>query len=263
MKFNKKAVWITGASSGIGEALAYELSSRGARIILSSNEADELARVKSNCQGDDVSTLFVDLSDTASLEGKAREAIAMHGHIDILVNNGGISQRSLLHETDIETIRKIMEIDFLSHAAITRAVVPSMMERKSGHIVVTSSVAGKVAAPQRTGYCAAKHALHGFFDTLRAELHDYGIGVTIVCPTAVQTQISLRSLTGDGKEYGRMSDHLAAGITPEKCAQEIIKAVDKGKEEIIAGRDRLWLAVYIKRFFPGLFSRIVRKQELN
>ncbi|MFO8057066.1 MAG: SDR family oxidoreductase [bacterium] len=262
MQFNGKVVWITGASSGIGEALAYELSSRGARLIISSNEPDELARVKKGCQGE-VATLFVDLSDTESLEGKAKVALSIHGHIDILINNGGISQRSLLQDTDIETIKKIMEIDFLSHAAITRAVVSSMLERKSGHIVVTSSVAGKLAAPRRTGYCAAKHALHGFFDTLRAELYEHGIKVTIVCPTAVKTNISMRSLTGNGREYGKMSDHLAEGITPEKCAKEIVKAVEKDKEEIIVGWDRLRLAVYIKRFLPGLFSRIIRKAELN
>jgi short-subunit dehydrogenase len=262
MQFNGKVVWITGASSGIGEALAYELSSKGAKLIISSNEEEELERVKENCKGE-VSTLFVDLSDTLSLEAKAKDALSRHGHIDVLVNNGGISQRSLLQDTSVETLKKIMEIDYLSHAAITRAVLPSMIERKSGHIVVTSSVAGKVAAPQRTGYCAAKHALHGFYDTLRAEVYEHGIQVTIVCPTAVQTNISLRSLTGDGKEYGKMSDHLAEGITPQKCAQEIAKAVGKNKEEIIVGWDKLRLAVYIRRFLPGLFSRIIRKADLN
>ena len=264
MDIQNKVVWITGASSGIGEALAYEFHRRGARLILSSNEEEELNRVKANCRDDERVTVFpLDLAELDTLEAKAKAAVQQFGPVDILVNNAGISQRSLVKDTALSTYQKILNIDFLGQVVITRAVLPGMLERKSGQIVVMSSITGKIGAPMRSGYCAAKHALHGFFDTLRAEVWRENIQVTIICPTAVKTRISFNAVTGDGRKYGEMSDHLEQGLTAPEAAREIIAAMAKGQEEIILGRDRLRYSVYLKRFFPGLFSKVLRKAKVN
>ena len=262
MSFKDKVVWITGSSSGIGEALAYEFDRAGSKIIISSNEDDELERVKSNCKGD-VMVLPLDLMNYDELAQKGKQIIEKYGQVDILINNGGISQRSFIVDTEMNTYEKIMAIDFFGHVAVTKSVLPQMLKQKSGHIVVTSSITGKVGTPLRSGYCAAKHALHGFYDTLRAEVWRENIKVTIVCPTAVQTKISLNSVTGDGKQYGKMSDHLAKGLTPEEAAKRIIKAIEKGKEEAIIGNDSLRYAVYLKRFVPGIFSKILNKADID
>jgi dehydrogenase/reductase SDR family protein 7B len=262
MEIKDRIVWITGASSGIGEQLAYLFDRAGARVILSSNEAEQLERVRGNCQGD-AEVLPLDLSDAADLAEKARQVLARHGRVDFLVNNGGITQRSYVKDTKMSIYRRVMEIDFFGQVALTLAVLPSMLERKSGHIVVTSSVAGKIGAPLRSAYSAAKHALHGFFDTLRAETHRDNIKVTIVCPTAVTTNISLHALDGEGKSYGKMSKHLEKGISPTAAAKKIMKAVMKQKEEVIVGADMLMVAVYLKRLVPGLFSKILRNTKTD
>lgn len=265
MKFKDKVVWITGGSSGIGEALAYNFHKEGAKLILSSNEEDELKRVKSNFNNrkEDVFLLPLDLSHIDTLEAKGKEALNHFGHIDILMNNGGISQRSLVKDTSIEVYKKIMNIDYFGHVAITMAILPSMLKRKSGHIVVTSSIAGKIGIPLRSAYCSAKHALHGFFDSLRAEVWRDNIKVTIVCPSGVRSKISINALVGNGHTYGKMDDVQERGLTPEECASQIIKAVMKEKEEVVLGNDYTKYSVYIKRFFPGLFSKIIRKAKVT
>ncbi len=262
MSFKDKVVWITGASSGIGEALAYEFDRSGSKVIISSNEDDELERVKNNCNSS-VMVLPLDLMNYDELTQKGEEVIEKYGQVDVLINNGGISQRSFVVDTEMNTYEKIMAIDFFGHVAVTKSVLPQMLKQKSGHIVVTSSISGKVGAPQRSGYCAAKHALHGFYDTLRTEVWRDNIKVTIVCPTAVQTKISVNSVTGDGNQYGKMSDHLAKGLTSEEAAKRIFSAIQKGKEEVIIGNDSLRYAVYLKRFVPGIFSKILNKTDLD
>lgn len=261
MDFKDKAAWITGASSGIGEALARQLHAQGARLILSSNDQPGLERVGRDLPG--ATLLPLDLSRPETLEPAAKQAEAIHGRIDLLFNNAGISQRARVLETTIETYRRIMEIDFFGHVILTKAALPGMIERKSGHIVVTSSISGIIAAPLRSGYCAAKHALHGFFDTLRAEVYEHGVQVTIACPTAVKTDISLHALTGDGTSYGKMSGFLGEGNSAEDIARQMLDAVRKGREEVVLGRDKLRLTVYLKRFTPGLFSRILRKAKID
>ncbi len=264
MDFKDKVVWITGASSGIGEALAKEVVKRGARVVISSNELDELERVEKEIDDPErARSLYLDLTRHDEIPEKGAEAIALFGRIDVLVNNGGISQRAKVHETSMDTYKKIMDIDFFGHVAVTKSVLPHMMERKSGHVAVTSSITGRVGAPLRSGYAAAKHALHGFFDTLRAEAFEDGVSVTIICPTSVKTNISYHSLTGSGDKYGRMSDHLAKGLTPVEAARRMANAIEREKEEVVIGDDSLKYTVLIKRLFPGLFSRILRKAKVN
>jgi len=263
--FEGKVAWITGASSGIGEALARRLSSMGARLILSSNEPVELERVRRDCGATDDSAMVLelDLTQAEKMPALATRALERFGHVDYLFNNGGISQRSLVRETSLEVDRLVMEIDYFGHIGLTKALLPSMIKQGSGHIVVTTSVSGILGVPMRSAYCAAKHALHGFFDALRAEVWESGIRITLICPSAVQTPISERSVTGDGGTWGQMDKLIASGITPEACAEQILSAVARGKDQVILGRDKGAIGARIYRFFPGIVSRAVRKADLS
>lgn len=261
--FREKVVWITGASSGIGEALAHGFCMAGARTILSSNESDELDRVARDCSGEaEPLVLPVDLTDPGDLQAKAGQVLDRFGHVDILINNGGVSHRSLVKETDLEIDRRMMEINYFGHVVLTKALLPSMLAMKSGHIVVTTSVLGIIPAPFRSAYCAAKHALHGFFDTLRAEVWEENILVTLVCPAAVRTKISINALTGEGGRFGKMDNLVAAGITPEACADTIMQSIRKGKREVVIGKGTGVYGVYMKRYLPGLFFRLLKKAEV-
>jgi dehydrogenase/reductase SDR family member 7B len=252
-------VWITGGSSGIGEALAYAFHQAGARLILSGRRADELTRVQNRCGGEQsAQVLPLDVTQSAELPDKARAALQMFGGIDILVNNAGVTQRSLVEDTELDVYRRLMEVNFFGAVALTKAVLPAMIENKSGHIVVISSLVGKFGTPLRSGYAAAKHALHGFFDSLRAEVSRYGIKVLLVCPGYIRTDISLRALRGDGSLHAKMDSGQARGMPVEECAAQIMKALSHNKEEIyVGGRDKY--VVYLKRFFPRVFSRMMAR----
>lgn len=263
MSFRNRVVWITGASSGIGEALAFQLSARGAKLILSSRRLEALQKVKEACPGrqGNIRLLPLDLARGDELPAKAKEALALFDRVDVLINNAGVSQRSLVCETQLAVDRLIMEINFFGAVALTKAVLPSMLARGSGHIVVVSSVMGKFASPYRSAYAASKHALHGFFDALRAEVEGRGVQVTIACPGFVRTSVSLNALTGDGSPHAKLDPGVAKGISPEVCARHILRAVEQGKEEVVIGKEKV--AVYLKRFFPGLLSRAIRRVRVT
>ena len=260
--FKNKVIWITGASSGIGEALAYALSAEGALLVLSSRRADELERVRKACTNKgNVKIVTVDLQDTASLAGKTAEAIAAFGHIDIMVHNGGISQRGLVSETSMQVQRKVMEVDYFSYVELTNHLLPHFMQQGSGHFVVISSVMGKIGTPMRSAYAAAKHALHGFFDCLRAEVFDKNIQVTIITPGYIQTNVTMNALKGDGTPVAEVGHNIANGLPADKAAQQILKAVAAGKFEAYVGKtggERV--ALLINRLAPNLLQKIVRKQ---
>lgn len=259
-----QVIWITGASSGIGEALAYSLARRGAKLILSARREEELFRVKSACQraDEDILVLPLDLEKQAEFPEKVAQAIAHFAHIDILINNGGVSQRSLAKDTDLAVDRRIMEIDYFGTLALTKAVLPLMLQRKSGKIVVITSLVGKFGTPLRSAYAAAKHALHGFFDSLRAECWRENLKVLIVCPGFIKTQVSINALTAKGNKQNKMDDAQANGMSAEKCAERIIKAILTDREEVYIGGREIY-AVYLKRFFPKLFSRVLRKAKVT
>ncbi|MGA2615876.1 MAG: SDR family oxidoreductase [Spirochaetia bacterium] len=264
-RFKDKVVWITGASSGIGESLARKLDERGARLILSSNEPAELKRVATGLKNakTDVMILPLDLDKIPTLASKGRKVLARFGRVDILINNGGISQRALAENTTIPIDVRIMNTDFLGHVALTKSILPSMLARRSGHIVVTSSIMGKMYTPLRSTYCAAKHALHGFFDSLRSEVWKQNVHVTIVCPTGVSTSISLNALTSGGRKYRRMDEAQSKGMTPDECADEIVRAIAGMKEEAIIGKGFIRYASYVRRFFPGIYSRLIRSAKIT
>lgn len=263
--FENKVIWITGASFGIGEALAKRLAAENPRLILSSRRSDQLERVRDEIQHThplDISILPFDLASPDMVKEAPGQASAFYGHVDILINNGGISQRSMAVETDMQVYRQLMEVNFFGAIALTKGLLPDMIKRRSGHIVTISSVTGKYGSPWRTGYASSKHALHGFFDSLRAEHFNDNIRVTLVTPGYIQTNISINALTASGEKFGKMDEGQAQGITPDKCADRIVKGIKKGEEEILIGRKEAF-AVYIKRFFPGLFSRIIRKAKVR
>jgi len=260
MKFKDKVVWITGASSGIGEALAYESTREGAKTILSSNEQEELDRVKNKCKelGGESTALLIDMFDSQGLERSVKKAIDIFGRVDILVNNAGISHRSIVSETDVAFDRKIMEIDFFSYVILSKAILPHMLARGGGQIVVTSSISGLFGFPLRSAYAAAKHAVKGYFETMGIELRDKNIFVTITYPGRIRTNISYRAWTKDGEAQGMMDKSLATGMPVEKCAIKYLNAVYKKKREVLIGGREL-LMVYIYRFCRGIFWRIVTK----
>lgn len=257
MSFEGKTVWITGASSGIGEALAQAFAQEGARLILSARRAAELERVRNVCANPDAHAILpLDLTDFAS-DDLVRQALDQTGQIDILVNNGGISQRSLVVDTDLEVDRRIMEVNYFGAVKLTKAVLPHMLARRSGHIVVVSSVVGKFSTPRRSAYAASKHALHGFFDALRAEVHNDGIRVTLACPGYVQTNLSLSALKGDGSTYDKMDRGQAGGLSAAEVATQILRGVAANKAEIYMGREAT--LIYLKRYWPGLFNFVMRR----
>jgi dehydrogenase/reductase SDR family member 7B len=263
MDVNQKTIWITGASSGIGRALAVNLSRRGARLILSARSVKRLEDCRQACTNPDQHVVLpLDLTDLASLEEASRHALQNYAPIGILINNGGISQRALVVDTRLEVDRRIMEVNFFGAVALTKLVLPSMVARKSGHIVVISSVTGKFGTPFRSAYAASKHALHGFFESLRAELWGEGIRVTMICPGFVRTNISVNALKGDGSTLGSMDAAQAAGMAPEICAEKIVRAVEAERNEVyIGGKEKL--GVYIQRFVPDLFALIIRKTKVR
>lgn len=256
-----KVIWITGASSGIGEALTYELAKHNCKLILSARRKEELERVKGNCQKEsqvNIRILPLDLTLTSTLQLSTEAAIQIFGHIDILINNGGISQRSLIKDTTVDVDRKIMEVNFFGAVALTKFLLPHFIRRKGGHFVVVSSLTGKFGTPFRSGYAASKHALHGFYDAVRAEHYNDHVSVTMICPGFIHTPITLSALTGDGTPLNKMDEAQFKGKPAEWCAKKIVKAIEKKKEEVYIGGREVW-GVYIKRFFPKMFSRMIRK----
>ncbi len=259
--FKDKVVWITGASSGIGEALALAFAAQNAKLILSSRRKEILEKVKRKCLNInqlDIEILTIDLADSASLEAKAKAAESIFGHIDILVNNGGISQRGTVLKTDMSVQRKIIEVNYFGSIALSKYVLPKMIERKSGQQVVITSAVGIISTPLRSAYAASKHALHGYYDALRAECHNDNIAVTLICPGFVSTNVSINALTGNGEKYDVVDASIGNGLSPDKLAKLALKAISKRKEEVYIGGSKEVMAIYLKRFFPSLFSKMVR-----
>jgi short-subunit dehydrogenase len=260
---NGKVVWVTGASSGIGEALCYQLAKAGATLVLSSRREDELRRVQAACARPDAHMVLpLDMLHRETFDAAVKTVLERFGRIDILVHSAGQSQRGRAADTIFDVDRRIMELNFFGPVALTKLVLPSMRERRAGHIVVISSLLGKFGAPDRTAYSASKHALHGFFDSLRAELFPDGISVTIICPGFVHTNASRNALNPDGTRHGEMDRDIKHGLAPEVCARKIVSAIERRSREVyIAKKERL--GVFLTRFAPGLFARIIRRAKLK
>lgn len=262
--FTNKRVWITGASSGIGEALAKAFAQHHAHLILSARNEAELNRVAALCSEAGAASVLVqplDLSQHNTIPGIVDKVLRQTGKVDILINNGGVSQRSLAKDTSLEVDKKLMDINFFGTVALTKALLPSMLTHQLGHIATITSLTGKFGTPLRSSYAATKHALHGFFDSLRAELAQTPIKITLICPGFVKTNVSINALTGSGSAQGTMDEATGKGMDPDQLARKILRALENGKEEMWVGGKEV-LGVYLKRFFPGYFSRMIGKAKV-
>lgn len=260
MNFSGKTFWITGASSGMGKAVAVALAKFNTRIIISGRDIDSLqitaAEIEKN--GSRARIEVLDMQDAASVVRTAKKVLSDKEKIAGLYHFAGVSQRSLLIETPLENTRKIMEINFFGIVALTNVVLPSMIENGAGQIAVASSLVGKFGFPYRSAYASSKHALHGYFETLLAENFNKGIRTSMLMGGRIQTNISKFAIDKDGNEHGKMDAGQAKGISAEKAAQQILKGLEKDKREIQVGGGEL-IMLKLKRFFPGLHALLIRK----
>ncbi|MEZ4720407.1 MAG: SDR family NAD(P)-dependent oxidoreductase [Flavobacteriales bacterium] len=260
--WSNKRVWITGASSGIGEATAKLLASKGASLILSSRNKEQLdALIQSLPNPEKHEVIALDVSDATSLRTALNQQKATLESVDVLINNAGISQRSLTWEASAESERQIMETNFFGAVAVAKAALPGMMQRKKGNIVIMSSPAGKFGFPLRSSYSASKHALQGYFESLRAELKDTDIIISFVSPGRVQTNMGINALTKDGTSANAIDERLARGITADECAKVIAKTIESGKAEVYLGREQV--LIYLHRYLPWLFRWVVTRVKAN
>ena len=260
--YRDKVVWITGASSGIGEALAYELGRHGARLVLSSRRAEVLEGVRARCsRPHEHLVLPLDMTQIDSFDEAIRTVLAHFGRIDMLINNAGVSQRSLVKDTVLAVDRRIMELDFFGPVALVKAVLPHMLARGAGHIVAVSSVVGLVATPYRSAYAAAKHAIVGFHDSLRAEVHAAGLKVSVLCPGFVRTNVTRAALTGDGTAHDRMDGMHDASMSAPEFAVAAARELARGRGRIVIARREKW-AVYLGRLSPALLERVIRQARV-
>lgn len=227
-----KTAWITGASSGIGEALAQAFLADGGACILSGRNVSALEAVASSAPGQCLVLPF-DTTDYAALPALVEQAAAFRGTIDVLVNNAGISQRSLAVDTDFSVYQRIVDVDLLAPIALTQRVLPHMIARGAGQLVMISSVAGKVGSPLRTAYSAAKHGLIGYADALRAETDMHGLKTLVVTPGSVRTNVSRNALNADGSIRGASDPAIEYGLDPAEAARRIWDAVANGTRELL------------------------------
>ena len=259
MNYQGKTVWVTGASSGIGEALAKAFSDQGANVILSGRRVAALDDVARACRGDTLELPF-EVTDYDALPDIVRQAEAWRGQVDMLVNNAGISQRSLGKDTSFDVYRQLMEVDFFAPLRLTQLVLPAMLARGEGHLVQMASVAGKIGGVLRTGYSAAKHALIGYSDALRAENEYAGLKVTVVTPGFVRTNIATHALSGDGSERGRSDEDIDSGISPDEAALMILAGIAAGKREIPVARGAIAEALKLKSIDPDRLFDVMAAQ---
>ena len=262
-QFENKTCWITGASSGIGAALAVTLNKLGANVIISSRNRHLLDELKNTCDFPErIRIVVCDMEMTETMADIAAEAWEIFNGIDYAFLNAGIAVRDTVINTDSAMMKKVMDINFLSNTEISKALLPLMIKKGYGHFVVTSSLCGKFGVPKLSAYSASKHALHGYFESLRAEYGSHGINVTMVTAGLVKTNISMNALKGDGTSYGRMQESIANGITPARCANQMVRAVAKRSREILVGGIEKY-SVLLKRFTPGFHAFAIDKHPLK
>lgn len=258
--FNNKTIWITGASSGIGKALAEQLAAKGATLILSARNKEALTELNSRLGGKH-HVVVLDLAKPEQLLATMPDTLARLGRVDILINNGGVSQRSLFLENDFAVYRQLMEVNYFGLIALTKVVLPQMVQNGSGMVVSISSVAGKVGSKFRTGYSGSKYAVVGFMDCLRAEVADKNIHCLTICPGSIKTAIAHNSLNEQGIAQNKAEDSIENGMDVNKAVAQMIKAITVKKDEVVIGEGISGWAPTIKRFFPALFNRMTAKKS--
>ncbi len=258
--YKDKVVWVTGASSGIGKELCIQLAQSGSQLILSSRNQEALTSLKNTLPNSDQHLVLpLDLENSDNFEVSAQRVIERFGTVDILIQNGGISQRGTAMESSREVTRRIMEVNFFGNVFLTRVVLPHLRKSK-GQLLVVSSIAGKFGFFLRSSYSASKHALHGYYESLALEEEKNEVSVTIACPGKINTPISENALSQDGEAHGSMDHNQASGMSVSDCAKQLLKGLQCKKREVLVGNKEV-KAVTLKRFFPKLFWRIIRKQS--
>ena len=268
MNIKNKKIWITGASSGIGEALAIECAKQGAILVLSARNETKLNELKAQLiNSESHQVVLLDLAKADEVTAIVNQYISEHGTVDILINNGGVSQRGSARETQLNVQRQVMEVNYFGTVAITQALLPSMLlatnESSKAMIVTVSSVAGKVGGKSMSGYSASKHAIIGYMDCLRAEESANGLHVLTICPGFVQTNISVNALVEDGSTFGRVAGSIKHGISVEECAKKIIEAIEQEKNEVVIGKGMSYWAPTISRLFPNTFKKLAAKKNFR
>jgi dehydrogenase/reductase SDR family protein 7B len=261
MDFKNKIVWITGASSGIGEALACEFASLGANLVLSARRADELQRVARLCDVHKVNVLVLpfDMVDLATHAQQVATVKQTYGRIDVLVLNAGVSQRSFVSDTKFEVYRNLFEVNFFSIVHLVQQVIPVFQSQQSGIFVPIASVAGRISTPRRAAYGATKHALIGFFDSVRAELHAQGVQVCTILPGYIRTEISLHAMNELGEKYGKMDPNQAKGLDPNIAAKRMVQAISQGKNYFFVGGALERFGLIVQQLFPSILPWMLRK----
>ena len=255
VSYEAQTWWVTGASSGIGAALARELGARGAKVILSGRDESRLAEVAGSIATDSI-TLPFDVRDHDAMLAATERAIGWSGSVDGFVANAGVSQRSRATRTDMQVYRDIIDIDLVSQIAAAQALLPHLTARGRGKLVFVSSIAGKVGTPMRTAYSAAKFGLAGYADALRGELSADGISVHVVYPGSIATDVSRNALTGDGTKRGRSDAVIDGGIAPDRAAATMLDAVDAGQREIIVAEGMEAAIGEMRRTPDELFDQV-------
>lgn len=260
MSFESKVVWVTGASSGIGEALANALFAQGAHVILSGRRADALQALAQQTPGRALVLPF-ETTEYQQLPALVEQAWNWRGRVDLLINNAGISQRSLALDTSLDVYRQLIEVDYMAPVALTQALLPRLVEQGGGQLAVVSSVAGKVGTALRTGYCGAKHAVVGYFEALRAEVEEaYGIGVSIIIPGSVRTDIARNALEGSGSARGRSDANIENGIDPVAAAQTILDGLAARQHDIVVAEGMELGALQLRAGDPAKLFTITGKE---
>lgn len=262
MKFEGKSLWITGASSGIGKAVALELAKMKCDLILSSRNSELLKEVAFTCEkrGSSATVVPIDLSDSESIDRAVSKVLSRKGSVDGLYHFGGISQRSYAIETPLEVDRKIFEVNYFGTIDLTKKMLPSMIKNGGGQIAVTTSIVGKFGFPYRSAYAATKHALHGFFESLRAENDSKKLSVSMIIPGRIKTNISVNALDKNGESHNKMDKGQDKGMQPEKAAKIIVNKLTKEKKEILVGEKELMM-LHIRRLIPSLYYYLSTKVE--
>lgn len=262
MNLANKTIWITGASSGIGSAISVSLASESTNLILSGRNIEGLKETQQQCiNAGALDTLLLPFEATNfdALPALVEQAEQWKSGIDILVNNAGVSQRSMILETQFNVYRTLMEIDYFAPVALSKLVLPGMIKRGGGTFAVTSSIVGLFGFKRRSGYAAAKHALHGFFDTVRSEHHKDNIRVLMILPGYIKTNISYSGLTGTGEPQNEMDYEQSKASGPTIAGKQVVKALKRNKETVIVGKGLSTITPTIRRFLPFVFKLIQRQ----
>jgi dehydrogenase/reductase SDR family member 7B len=257
--FNDKVVWITGASSGIGAEIAKAFSKQGAKVVLSARKKAELEQVAKECAAETM-VLPLDLTAADTFDEAVKKVVERFGRIDILVNNGGMSQRGTAVETELDVDRRIMEVNYFGNIALSKKVAPIMRSQCDGAIVVISSLSGKFGFFLRSAYAASKFALVGFYESMRLEEEKNNVRIHLVFPGFIHTDISFHAIDGSGKTHGKLDNNQKTGMPAEECARQLLVGIKKNKEDIYIGGKELF-AITLQRFCPWWFKKVIRKQS--